>query len=251
MDIPLRRNFVASTSPRPEILSPMIRLYRESGRGGSTVIRLYIAILWRASQRPFEVSSTAGFWAALLDLKNPTTSGAVSIRRALKKLQEESLIEYKSDKGNGTIITPLREDGSGREYTLPSNSYKKAKTLSQRERHAYLRVPTELWKEGIFQSLNGSALVMLLILLNEYSPNAQSIWFSEKIFKERYGLSSRTKSDGIKELRERNLISEISVPLSYAGVAGGGNKDMRRRKVYYLNVDRHKLAKTPFSIFPK
>lgn len=237
VDIPVRNIFVASSVPGTK--SPMVDLYKGSSRGGATVIRLYLAILWRASRRPFEVTATASFWAALLDLKNPTTSGAVSVRRALEKLQSRGLIEYRSRQGMGTIVTVFREDGRRAEYSLPSAAYRKAKNDTQRKRHSYLRVPIELWTSGVIQKLSGPALVMLLILLSEYSPTASGVWFSETRFKDKYGLSSRTRAEGFRELKDRGIVLERSVPVFGQNVVGAKEKDLRRRKIYNVLLPRH------------
>lgn len=188
---------------------PLIRLYR-GGRSGVVAIKLFLALLWRNSSHPFDSDYTYSGWATLLDLEDPEGKGTRRIADAVRSLVDLGLVKVERPPGQPPRITLLAEDGRGGSYTLPGASYSNAvknhRSEKIKSRHRYFRLNSRLWTTGRIQALPGPALVMLLIILTEWSTESREVWFSGKIFQERYGLSAPTRAAGIKVLRERRLI---------------------------------------------
>lgn len=206
---PVRRAFVRGLE-EPRSASPLLSLYR-GGRSGVVPIKVYLALLWRCSAAPFSTQAPARAWATLLDLDDPGGAGARRVRDAITKLAARQLIATESSRGELTSVTLLRDDGTGRTYSIPSSAYVKAdsgrrgkKVLDQ---HRYFKINSDLWTTGVLQVLSGPALVMLLILLSEGGDRGDRIWFSTELFKERYGISPATRAKGIRELVERGLVT--------------------------------------------
>lgn len=209
---PVRRVFVRppfTSQVDEEGISPLLDLYR-GGRNGATPIRVYLALLWRCSAEPFETQIPARFWASLLGLEDPTHRGARTVRRAYRTLQDHDLIRVDHEPGGSSRVQVLREDGKGYNYTLPYESYGKAKRGKGRRGspavHEYFKVNSSLWTSGKMQQLSGPGLVMLLILLAEQGVGNGAIWFSTEKFKQLYALSPKTRSDGTKDLLAHGLI---------------------------------------------
>ncbi|WP_149814742.1 hypothetical protein [Serinicoccus marinus] len=134
-------------------------------------------------------------------------------------------------------MTLLQEDGSRKPYRPPAEAYLKAQAnrrgKAAAEAHRYFKVSNALWTRGHLQVLSGPALVMLLILLSEQGGEGKPVWFSTSVFDARYGISSRTRAAGVRELVERGLlvVERASLPTR----PGGSAFDRQRyRDVYHL-----------------
>lgn len=201
--IPVRKSFVqASGESKP----PLARLVARGGRGGGVPVKLYLALIWRCSAKPFTTDISARKWAALLDLEDPNTLGARRITEALNVLESEGLIKLIKRRGEPSIIRLCEESGLGNEYSLPSTAHALARD-ADKPRHRYLKVPDSLWTDGLIQHMSGPAVAMLLILLAEQQPNRKRIWWSTTEFPSRYRLTSTARSKGTTELEILGLLS--------------------------------------------
>lgn len=244
-DAPVRRSFVRSDDP--ELLSPMISIYR-GGRGGDVAIRLYLALIWRSARPPFDSTEAAASWATLLDLEDPVGNGARRVRAALKKLSQAQLIRIESNPGAVSRIFLCREDGGNRAYVIPSSAFAASRIASQRDVHRYFKVPTKLWTEGHIQVLSGPALVMLLIIMSaQQTSGGNPVWFSVKVFKDRFGIAPATRAAGAKELVQRGLMLETSQTIGGRSGSPGtvfGSPRARRKSYKLIGAARIKPATT-------
>jgi hypothetical protein len=207
----VRKSFVrVEADGEPGNVAPLFRLYR-GGRSGIVPIRLYLALLWRSAASPYASAKTYEGWATLLGLEDPRGKGSRRVARAVAALEAESLIAVDEDPGHPSLLTVLREDGSGSRYQPPGDAYVKAVTgrrgKTAAARHRYFKINSALWTSGRLQDLSGPALVMLLILLAEQAGEGKEVWFSTQTFKDWYGLSAPTRAAGVKELEEKGLLN--------------------------------------------
>ena len=207
VDIPVRKSFVRSSDPATA--PPLARIVSRGGRGGGLAVKLYIALIWRCSAKPYSTEIPARKWARLLALEDPNHKGARRIAKALKLLEELQLIELTLRRGEPSIICLKDESGDGSEYELPSTAYTKGRA----ERDRYLKVSVKLWTKAYIQMLSSPALAMLLILLAEDSGNAEKgakegteVWWSTERFPSRYWISPAMRSRGTKDLIAAGLL---------------------------------------------
>ena len=64
-----------------------------------------------------------------------------------------------------------------------------------------------------------AALAMLLVILEEQYGQDQAVWFSEKRFADRFNLSRDARSEGARELFQRELIVIRRAPVTNSGAA--------------------------------
>lgn len=215
-DIPLRAAFVRQDEP--DAVPPLAALVRTGGRGAAVPLKLYLGIVWLASAPPFDVPPLSPrVWAELLDLQEPSGRGKRRITAGLTKLEEHGLIAVERRRGEASKVRLLLEDGSGRPYSaIPSTDYVLG---SKKSRQRYIKLNTRLWTRGHIQSMSAKALAMLLVILEEQYGQDQAVWFSEKRFAERFNLSRDTRSEGARELFQRELIVIRRVPVTNSGAA--------------------------------
>lgn len=215
-DIPVRAGFVRNDDP--SVTPPLAALVRTRGRGGATPLKLYLGLVWIASKHPFDVPPLpARVWAELLDLDDPTGRGKKRVVAAVTKLEDLRLIEVERSRGEPSKIRLRSEDGSDLPYQqIPSTDYHKAKP-AQRQR--YFKINTKLWTHGHIQSMSAKALAMLLVILEEQYGKDEPIWFSATRFADRFGLSEPTKSEGARELFQRQLIVINRASVTQTGAA--------------------------------
>lgn len=241
VDVPIRNTFARSDG---EGLPPLAVLASRGGRGGAgLVIKLYIALIWRCSSGDFATQIPARLWARLLDLPSPDSLGSRRVKDALNTLSELRLIRLERVRGAPSKVTLLQEDGSGKAYSVPSDAYRQAGTKEEQSQHQYFKVPQALWTSGHLQALSTSALVMLLILLEEIrSPDAEQ-WWSVTEFDRRFRISKDVRAKGTKELVARGLLSvtRMSLPSS-PGTANQFAPESVRNKYALLNQARAKDA---------
>lgn len=223
--IPVRNSFVRAETPTDT--TPLARMARTQGRGGEVKIKLYLGLVWLSVSPPYNTSLPAARWAALLDLEDPEAKGARRIRKALSELEDLGMVLREEAPGAPSRIQLLREDGSGRKYTLPSTAYstaRKGKEAGER----YFKVPAMLWTTGHIQRMSSAALTMLLIVLEESRAKGTPQWWTGQLFGERFGISKDVRAKGTKELVARRLIevNRQSVP-----TAPGQNALLSARRV--------------------
>ncbi|MGY0388273.1 hypothetical protein ACWZJV_14995 [Nocardioides sp. WG-D5] len=203
-EIPVRRSFVRGDDGDP---SPMARLVSRGGRGGEVPLKLYLALIWRCSAKPFQTSILARNWATLLGLDDPNGLGARRVTNALKVLERERLVQLQPRRGDSTIITLLNESGRGERYSLPSTAAARAPGEQQLAANLYFKIPLELWTEGYIQSMSTAAVAMLLVLLDSRNIDGRRTWWSTTRFPELFSLSTSIRTKGTTELINFGLLS--------------------------------------------
>lgn len=215
-DIPLRATFVRQDDP--DAVPPLAALVRTGGRGAAVPLKLYLGIVWLASAPPFDVPPLSSrVWAELLDLEDPSGRGKRRIAAGLTKLEEHRLIAVERRRGEPSSARLLLEDGSDRPYSaIPSTDYVLG---AKKRRQRYIKLNTRLWTRGHIQSMSAKALAMLLVILEEQYGQDQAVWFSEKRFADRFNLSRDARSEGARELFQRELIVIRRAPVTNSGAA--------------------------------
>jgi hypothetical protein len=96
-------------------------------------------------------------------------------------------------------LFPLREDGSGQEWTPPTGED------DNPDLKAYMTVPHALFSDDTLDQLRLPGLAVLLVALKE--TNAKAV-FSIPVdrFKQWYGFSERTAERGYRELADATLV---------------------------------------------
>ena len=200
-----------ATSPAP----PMARMLRGGGRGGATRLKLYLSLLWlaRGRQRPV-FSYPAQQLAALLGLPDPDTAGTRRIQDALRWLHENSFVALDRRPGNASRVHLLDDAGSGTAYRDPGSLANKRARLAEpepepeRERHFYVRLPREYWTNGWITHLSGAATAMYLAVLREQRGTIhEPVWISPRIGRDQYDLSDETRTKGLTELVDAELLA--------------------------------------------
>ena len=233
-EIPVRKKFVCN-SEKVYLETPLHQLY-VGGKGNPVAVKLYLAIIWFATSKPYEiVDIPATGWATLLGLERPETSGKRRIYNALKKLQGDNLISLENVPGRSPKITLLSENGRGEPYVLPGLAavLDKSRNKPVQNQNIYFKVPTSLWTQGVIQRMSGAALAFLLILLSE-SANERDVWFSMDAFSNRYNFDIRTRRKGAKELIQQGLLEVTRVPMDAYGNQSFSLGTKQLRNVYRL-----------------
>lgn len=233
-DVPVRNSFVrARDDERP----PLAALAARGGRGGAVVaIKLYVALLWRCSKEPFSTQVPSRTWARLLDLPDPSRSGARRVKDALDTLAELRLVTLEANRGAPSRVTLRREDGSDKAYSIPSEAYRLARSKNAQEAHRYFKVPQSLWTTGHIQGLGSAGTVMLLIMLEESHEPGSRQWWSVETFERRFRISKDVRAKGTKELVARRLLTvrRMNLPPS-PGVSNPFAQDLVRNSYELIN----------------
>jgi hypothetical protein len=200
---------------------PLARMMR-GGRGGEVRLKLYLSLTLLAVRRPYDITSKPGrAWAELLDLPDPDVNGARRIGDALNWLSDARLLHLVRRPGLPPDITLLSPSGNGRKY---------AWNLGR-----YISVPLDFWTQGWILSLSGTAVALLLVLLEmQGGRTAQDPPWLTGLQRKRYGLSDDTWTRATKELEHHQLLTVRRIPQ-------GKEFDYRRLRNTYW-VDLHRLA---------
>ncbi|WP_157545165.1 hypothetical protein [Nocardioides halotolerans] len=215
------------------------------GRGGEVRLKLYLSLLWIAVAPPHNVSYPARTWAALVGLADPPGRGARRINDALRWLSENDFVEVQGEKGVPPIVTVRSESGDGSRYSLPGSTIKRLQLEGKPwNRHAYEKVPGQLWTNGWMAALDGPALACLLVL-RSVPPAVDAVfdvgaWFSPALLRERYDMSDDTRKRGMRRLNELGIIKTES------RVLGRTSADFQRSRTEY-HLQAGVLAQSPFS----
>lgn len=178
--------------------APMGKLIAIGGRGGEVLLKLYLALIWRSSAKPFATKLSARKWAELLALPDPTKNGARRVSDGLKTLADQRLIAVEQRRGEPPLVTLLREDGSAQPYYVPRGA----------NGDFYFQIPAQLWTTGQLQKLSAPGLAMLMAVLAEQKQDSPGspVWWSTTRFPGRYGLSPATRARGTRELKDVGLL---------------------------------------------
>jgi len=217
---------------RSEQKPPLAQLL-QGGRGGEVRLKLYLCLSLLATAHPYDIGKPirSSWWAEALGLPDPETAGARRISDALDWLDRHKLIRLVRRPGRPSTVVLLDPRGGGGAY----------RTTSEAKERRYVQVPLGLWRQEWIVVLSGSALALLLVLLELQGgeTDANNPPFLATGRHEQYGLSEDTWTRASKQLQEHKLLSAGSV-------LEGRDLDMRRRRNTYW-VDQGRLDETPDS----
>lgn len=149
-------------------------------------------------------------WARALGLHNDADRGVTAVSKAWRRLEVTYKLVERGRSGRLTVLTALREDGSGKAYTSPNGG-------SRAER--YFTVPFAYWthEQRWYTTLGFPAKVMLLI---GSSLQPGFVLPTEKAH-DWYGVSTESAERGLRHLREAGLLDRATTlkdaPLSPTG----------------------------------
>jgi hypothetical protein len=159
---------------------------------------LYLLHRARASSPPFDVAVHSAVWARAVGIGDVESSATAFVSKAWRRLDTKYHLIQRERRGRLAKITALREDGSGKPYTVPTGS-----TWNDR----YFKIPFAYWLDDLrwhsTLSLRGKAA--LLISLSLPSPFTLPVergpaW---------YGVSADTLERGLRELVDRGALSRV------------------------------------------
>jgi hypothetical protein len=164
-----------------------------------------LSLLWVCASKPYATNRPARVWAELLNLDDPETNGTRRVRAALKELAARGFVRLEPTKPTPTI-TVLSDFGDGSAYTTPGEVIMDS-TGDSRKSHEYFRVPNEIWTEGYLGDMDGAAIAMFLVLLAESRGVCRDVWISPHVLDEMYGISASTRTKGVAQLKELELVT--------------------------------------------
>jgi hypothetical protein len=204
----------------PESPPPLARMLR-GGRGGGVRVKLYMCMTLLASHPPYDIRSIpARAWAEALALPEPQRRGARRIADAIKWLGDEQMIAVEHRQGAAPSVTLLDPVDPGKKYTRPAGQY--------------ISVPLGFWREQWITTLSGTAVALLIVLLDlqgglKSSSRAPSLTTAQR---RRYGLSQDTWTRATQELARHEL-------LEVRRIAHGRDFEWRRvRNTYWVSKER-------------
>lgn len=209
------------------------------GRGGRTRVALYVSLLWVAGGGDHTTTRPASFWAKLIGLPDPETTGARTVRSTWAELDRRGFITSASGNYSGDLpqIRPLHDDGTKARYSIPrghGGDY-------------YFRVPENFWLLHVLgDELSGPGLAMYLIALRaaQLSRDNTPLVFPAPLFKERYGLSESTRKSGLRNLDELGV---LDVEPAVVDDQGHGGHRLRPRNTYTIPSAYQSPASAPSS----
>ena len=204
----------------PQSPPPLAKMLR-GGRGGAVRLKLYLCMTLIAAKQPHDIRSIpARAWAEALALPEPQTLGARRIADAISWLDNERLIAVERRQGAAPVVTLLDPLGTGKKYSRPIGRY--------------ISLPLGFWREQWITVLSGSAVALLIILLDNQggltsSAQARSLAADQR---RRYGVSDDTWTRASAELRSHDI-------LIIRRRAHGRDFDWRRvRNTYWIRKER-------------
>jgi hypothetical protein len=199
---------------------PLARLLR-GGKGGEVRLKFYLTMSLLAVSPPYDIGTPipARAWAEALDLPDPGRNGARRVNDAIDWLAEHKFIVSERRQGTPGALRLLSQSGTGQPYTRPSGAAR------------YVQMPLGVWRQGWIVRLSGTALAMLVILLDLQSGRPGPQWVSPLQAKLRYDLSADTWTKGTHELAQIGLLAVSKKPQ-------GDFFDYRRtRNAYWVNEE--------------
>jgi hypothetical protein len=204
----------------PKLPPPLTRMLR-GGRGGAVRLKLYLCMSLVASRSPYDIRSIPSrAWAETLALPEPSTLGARRVADAIKWLGDEKMIAVARRQGAAPTVTLLDPLGTGLKYSRPAKQW--------------VTVPLGFWRQQWITALSGSAVALLIILLDlqggrKSAAQAPSLSTDQRL---RYSLSDDTWTRATSELVSHDL-------LDVRRVAHGRDFDWKRmRNTYWIRKGR-------------
>ena len=221
--VPFAEVFVrrAEASDPPPPLAQLMR----GGQGGEVRLKLYLTMSLLAVSPPFDIGPIpARSWAEALGLADPGRNGARRVSDAIRWLAEHKFLATERRQGTPGAVRLLSQDGHGGLYIRPTPSTR------------YIRLPLGLWADGWIARLSGTALALLIVLLDLQGGRAEPQWISPAQARRRYDLAPDTWTKGLQELKALELVS-------VSRRTQGDIFDYRRMRNAYW-VDEHRLRGT-------
>lgn len=193
--VQLSESFVRRESGSDE--APPLALLLRGGQGGEVRLKLYLTMAMLAVSPPFDIREPvpARSWAAALGLDDPAHNGARRIGDAINWLAKHKFLVTERRQGTPGSVRLLSQDLSGSTYKRPTPA------------NRYVQLPLGLWDQGWIVRLSGTALAMLIVLLDLQGGRAQPQWISPSQARSRYDLSPDTWTKGLKELKALDLVT--------------------------------------------
>ena len=200
---------------------PPLALLLRGGQGGEVRLKLYLTMLLLAVRPPFDIREPvpARSWAAALGIPDPENRGARRVGDAITWLAEHKFLETERRQGAPGAVRLLHSDLSGHPYVRPT------------ERERYITLPLGLWEQGWIARLSGTALALMIVLLDMQSARTEPQWISPAQARRRYDLSPDTWSKALKELTAFELVTILRRP------QGGEFNYQRMRNAYWVRTD--------------
>ena len=164
----------------PPAVTPLARLLR-GGQGGEVRLKLYLCLSLLATAAPYNIRERirASVWAEALGLPDPEGNGARRVTNALRWLDAKGYIRLHTRAGMPPTVTLLDPRGGGGDY------------VGVEKAQRWVRLPLALWEREWIVDLSGSALALLLVLL-ELQGGATRPQYLETGRHAQYGLSEDT-----------------------------------------------------------
>jgi hypothetical protein len=231
--VPLAESFVrrdeASDPPPP------LALLLRGGQGGEVRLKLYLTMALLAVSPPFDIKGPvpARSWAAALGLDDPEHNGARRIGDAIDWLAKHKFLISERRQGTPGSVRLLSQDLAGTTYKRPTPV------------HRYVLLPLGLWDEGWIVRLSGTALAIMIVLLDLQGGRAQPQWISPPQARRRYDLSPDTWTKGLKELKALDLVTVSR------RTQGDIFDYQRMRNAYWVHEDMLHSSESPLRKRPR
>lgn len=208
---------------------PLTRMLR-GGQGGEVRLKLYLCICLRTTKAPHNIRQAvpSRSWAELLGLAEPATNGARRVSDALAWLHKHDFIDLERSSRGVPASLSLLDPGPGRDpFVRPTGRW--------------IRVPLGLWSNEWIVVLSGTAIAVLLVLIELTGGKKDPAWVTGER-REQYALSEETWSRGVAELKGHGLLKIGQI------VQAEEFDFQRRRNTYKLDLGR--LDEKPGSALP-
>jgi hypothetical protein len=216
--IQLPVGFVRSRSTT--VPPPLIVMIR-GGRGGEVRLKLYCCLTLLAVDAPYSITRqiSARTWAEMLALPKPDTNGARRVSDSLNWLADNHMVKLERRPSYPPKIAMLNPLGDGSPYSRPGSPY--------------VTLPLGFWEQQWITRLSGTAIALLLILLDLVGGKArspkQSVTPNQRL---QYGLSPDSWTRATRELVDFGLINVDRV------VRSRDLESVRARNFYSVNKER-------------
>jgi hypothetical protein len=192
--VQLAESFIrrADSSSSPPPLAILLR----GGQGGEVRLKLYLTMLLLAVRQPFDIKDPipARSWAAVLGIVDPEHNGARRVGDAITWLADHKFLATERRQGTPGAVRLLNPDLSGGPYERPT------------PKGRYVTLPIGLWNQGWIARLSGTALALLIVLLDMQGGRGEAQWVSPAQARRRYDLSPDTWTKALKELKALGLV---------------------------------------------
>jgi hypothetical protein len=226
--MPMRKRFVqrpAGSKVRASVLADLVTGRHERALDALLLLHALVPVL--DDENPFLLAT----WARMLSTET-TTWSTQTVSRAFDLLTEFALVD-REPRGRRVLVRPLREDGSGEEWTHPG--------VGENVGKGYFTIPYDYWKSGLADRLAMPGKAMFLIMLAETTRNPTFSMAVERA-PEWYGISERTAERGYKELRTQRTKTDQSLLLELRQVVAEPRSPTGLRAVW------HRALEDPYSM---